>query len=226
MARESKVELKVGIFVLIGVAFLFVLVFLIGDLSFMNPGWEMKAVFGFANGVKPASPVRLAGVDAGTVKDAVVFFDQKDQKNKVEISIWLKSGLKIPKDSKVWVNTLGLLGEKYIEIIPGTDYSEYLKAGDMIVGEDPISMEQITKLVSEIASKVETSVEEFNEIVEDDETKRSIKEMLAHLNSITRKIDEGQGTLGRFVNDDSIYRDLEILTDDLKKHPWKLIHRK
>ncbi len=226
MAKEKRLELKVGVFVFFGFILLFGLVFLIGDMAFFNPGWEMKAVFGFANGVKAASPVRIAGVDAGTVKDTVIFFDHNEQKTKVEITLWLKSGLKIPKDSRVWVNTLGLLGEKYIEIIPGSDYSEFIKPGDIAIGEDPMATQELTNLGKKIAAKLESSIEEFNEVMGDEQAQADIKEFLAHLNSITRKIDEGKGTLGMFLNDDSIYRDLEILADDLKKNPWKLIHKK
>ena len=127
--------------------------------------------------------------------------------------------------SRALVNTLGILGEKYIEIIPGSDYSATWKSGDVVIGEDPISMEELSSLGRKIALNLEDSVEGFNDIVKDPDTQASLKEMIAHLNSITRKIDEGYGTLGQLLNNDSIYKDLEILSDDLKKHPWKLIHR-
>jgi len=225
-ARLDSLQLKVGIFVLIGIIILFGFVFLISDFSVFKPGINIKVIFGFASGVKTASPVRLAGVDASTVKDSLIFFDTKDNKTKVEIRLWVKGDVKIPADSKVWINTLGLLGEKYVEIIPGTNFASIIKDGDTLIGEDPTSVQEITRMAGNIALKLEDSLGQINEIVKDEESKASIKEIITNLRDITRNIKEGQGTIGKFLTDEKIYNDLEILVDDLKRNPWKLLHKK
>ena len=201
--KRANTELKVGIFVVFGLLIFVVFVFYISDFNFIKKGYTIKAVFGFANGVKENSPVRFAGVDMGEVKSLTVKTDlTKDKKTIVEMVIWLKENAQVPKDSTLVVNTLGLLGEKYVEIFPGTDYANILKEGDTIRGEDPVSMHAVGKTMQDISVQ--------------------IKEELAGLKAITDQIKSGQGTLGKLLYDDTIYKNFEELTEDLKKHPWKL----
>ncbi|MFH1655472.1 MAG: MlaD family protein [Candidatus Omnitrophota bacterium] len=223
--KLDSLRLKVGAFVLIAIILLFVFVFLVGDFSVFKPGNRIKAIFEFASGIKTASPVRLAGIDVGTVKDTKIFHDLKDNKTKVEVLLWINGDVKIPSDSRIWINTLGLLGEKYVEIIPGQDTVSFIGDGDIIRGEDPVSIHEITRKAGDIALKIEDSLEDLNQIIDDPETKASLKEIVINLKEVTRKINEGEGTIGKFVTDDKIYKDLEILVDDLKKNPWKLLHK-
>jgi ABC-type transport system involved in resistance to organic solvents, periplasmic component len=118
MAAEQNLELKVGIFVLIALIVLSGFVFLISDVSLFRPGMSLKVVFGFANGLKKAAPVRLAGVDVGKVLDIRIFYDNQAQRTKIEVSAWLTGDTKVPVDSTAWINQLGLLGEKYLENYP------------------------------------------------------------------------------------------------------------
>jgi len=223
--KLDSLRLKVGAFVLMGLILLFVFVFLVGDFSVFGPGNRIKVIFEFASGIKTASPVRLAGIDVGVVKDTKIFFDLKDNKTKVEVLLWIDGELQIPSDSRIWINTLGLLGEKYVEIIPGQDRASFIMDGETVRGEDPVSLHEITRKAGDIALKLEDSLDDLNQIIDDPETKKSLKEIVVNLKEVTRKINEGEGTIGKFVTDDKIYRDLEILVDDLKRNPWKLLHK-
>src|SRR5437867_6361534 len=149
MSRESNLEMKVGLVVIVGFLALTVFIFSISDFSAFEKGRTIKIIFGFANGVKKSAPVRFAGVDSGLVKDINVFYDRKDGKTKVEIIAWLKGGTEIPKDSKVCINQLGLLGEKYIEITPGVDTEKILEENDTMIGEDPIPVEKLSSMIAD-----------------------------------------------------------------------------
>lgn len=223
--KIDALRLKVGAFVFIGIILLFAFVFLVGDFSIFKPGNNIKVIFEFASGIKTASPVRLAGIDIGTVKNTRIFYDANEKKTKVEVQLWIAGDAKIPSDSKVWINTLGLLGEKYVEIIPGTETASFIKDGDTVKGEDPVSIHEITRMARNIALQLEDSLDDLKEIVEDKETKESLKEIVVNLKEITRKINEGQGTVGKFLTDEKVYNDIELLVDDLKQNPWKLLHK-
>jgi len=198
MSRESHLELKVGSFVLLALAGLSYFIFSVSNLSLFEKGHVLQAVFGFANGLKEAAPVRLAGVEAGLVKNMEVFADDNDnKKTKVRVTMWIKEGVEIPVDSKVTINQLGLLGEKYVEIMPGTS-TEFFKAGTVVVGFDPVPMEKISERVYALTDKLEKTIDNIN---------------------------KGQGTVGKFLTDESIYRNLDELTADLKANPWKLLYR-
>ena len=198
MSRESHLELKVGSFVLLALAGLSYFIFSVSNLSLFEKGRPLQAVFGFANGLKEAAPVRLAGVEAGLVKNMEVFTDANDdQRTKVRVTMWIKEGVEIPVDSKVTINQLGLLGEKYVEIMPGTS-TDFFKAGTVVVGFDPVPMEKISERVYALTEKMERTIDNIN---------------------------KGQGTVGKFLTDESIYRNLDELTADLKANPWKLLYR-
>lgn len=230
--KKRWTELKVGTFVILGLAVLFFIIFKIGNFDIGPGAYSIKLIFGFANGVKLSAPVRVAGVDCGEVKSVDVFFDPEENKNNVQLMLRVKKDARIPADSKIYINTLGLLGEKYVEIIPGEDYKNFLKEGDLIRGIDPISMQEVTDMAMSIAEKVDSITEGLEKIVADETLQNDIKNAVSQLNSSTAalnniitKIESGEGTLGKFVSDDSVFKNLSELSADLKANPWKLFYR-
>ena len=192
---QSKLELKVGILVFIGLAILTTFVLSMKDFKRIAAGYEINFIFNFANGVKIGAPLRFAGVDVGEIKEIGFTTLADDPKPKVRIVGSIRKDIKVPVDSSVWVNTLGLLGEKYIEIMPGEDNSNFVGPRQMLVGVDPIPMQEISVLASNIAKHLDES--------------------------LTRVINK-EGTVGKLLYDDTIYKELEALITDVRKHPWKL----
>jgi len=192
---ETKLELKVGIFVFIGLVILTIFILSMKNFKTITRGYEVNFIFNFANGVKIGAPVRFAGVDIGEIKEINFVTTGNDPKPKVEIRASIRKGVKVPVDSEVWVNTLGLLGEKYIEIMPGEDYANVLLAKQRLVGIDPIPMQEISVLAEKIAK---------------------------HLDEGLTGIINKEGTVGKLLYDDTIYKELEALITDVRKHPWKL----
>lgn len=209
--RSRNVELKVGIFVFIALIILAWFVLWIGDFKLMKMGYDIKVQFGFANGIKVGAPVRIAGVEKGEVKDIQLTHDEAGRP-KIFIKTWLDGGAQIPGDSRAWVNTLGLLGEKYLEIIPGKQYDKLLKEGDLLVGEDPASIQEVTDLVKDIALQAK-------------DTLSGLQETMKNLDAVLADMHEGKGTVGKLFTDDALYTNLEEMTADLKKNPWKLLYR-
>ena len=197
---ENRIfELKVGIFIAVGMIIFFLIVFSIGDVYIVKRGYHIDAVFNFANGISESAPVRLAGVNVGEIDKITLFFDEKDKKTKVKLTLWIEEyKIKIERDSLATINTLGLLGEKYLEIYPGTTTNVFLKEGDVIVGRDPISTESIAEKINALADSTVTIME---------------------------RLKDGKGTIGKLLTEDKIYNDLEALVEDVKKHPWKLLHK-
>ncbi len=195
---KTKLELKVGIFVFIGLAILVVFILSIGSFKTWTSGYEVDVSFKFVNGVKLGAPVRFAGLDTGQVKKIRFDFDPVAQVTMVKVTCWLKKGVNIPSDSTVWVNTLGLLGEKYIEIIPGKDYANTITANQTIAGVDPIPMHEVTHLA---------------------------KTIVDNINVLIERIKNKEGTLGKLIYEDTIYNELEAFTADISKNPWKLFYK-
>ncbi len=225
MAQENSLELKVGAFVLMALLALTFFILSISDLSFFEKGRHMQVIFGFASGLREAAPVRLAGVEVGLVRKLQVYIDRADgEKTKVRVSVWIKDDVGVPIDSDVTINQLGILGEKYLEIIPGTSKDE-VKDNGVVIGHDPVPIEKITERVNSLTAKIETVVDNVNNDILTDKNKKSLEEALAGLSALGTDLKEGHGTVGRLLTDESIYNNLEELTADLKANPWKLLYR-
>ncbi len=225
MSRESHLELKVGGFVLLALLGLSFFIVSVSDFSFMEKGQPMQVVFTFANGLKDAAPVRLAGVDAGMVKKMEVFTDEADgKKTKVRVNVWIKQGVRVPKDSTVTINQLGLLGEKYVEIMPGKS-PDSLEPNSVVLGFDPVPIEKITEKVSVLADKMVITIDQINNGLLSEKNQQSMEQTLADFKEVMASIKQGQGTVGKLLVDDGIYRNLEELTADLIVNPWKLLYR-
>jgi len=220
---RSKVELKVGIFVFSALVVLTVFIFKIGNLKNYGKGYPLRVVFGNVSGVKSGSPVRFSGVDVGEVNRLNVIEGKQNKDTKIEVIVWIRKSLSIPRNSKAYINTLGLLGEKYIEIIPPSEYESFLQPGDTIVGTDPIMMqhwlnegEKILSDLQELIHKLKAGEGTAGKLLNDDR----LYEELEGLISDIRRAKEG--TLGKLLYDDKLYQELEALISDIRRHPWKL----
>jgi phospholipid/cholesterol/gamma-HCH transport system substrate-binding protein len=202
---RSRLELKVGIFVFIGLIILSVFVVRIGNLNTGVSGYQANFIFNFVNGVRTGAPVRFGGVDIGEVKSLKFILSPLEQKTQVQIVSWLKTDVRIPSDSAVWINTLGLLGEKYVEIMPGKDYANCLSENGTLIGTDPIPMQEVTELAKGIATRLQGT--------------------LSNLDESIVKLKNKEGTVGKLLYDDAIYKELEAFVQDLKAHPWKLFFK-
>ncbi len=216
---KTKLELKVGIFVFVGVIILSFFVLSIGKFKNWASGYRVEFIYNFVNGVKIGAPVRFAGVDIGDVRSIKFIFVPAEQKTKIHIFCWISKDVKIPMDSTVWVNTLGLLGEKYIEIMPGKDYSRCLAANHSMDGVDPIPMHEVFRLGKNIADTINDS---FTRLKNGEGTVGKLLYDDTLYKEIEAAIRNKNGTVGRFFYDDSIYKDVESLILDLKNNPWKL----
>jgi len=196
---NKSFELKVGIFIAIGILVFFITVFSIGDINFSTKGYQINIIFDFAAGITESAPVRLAGVNVGQIDRIDIFFDEVDRKTKVKVLARINGeDVRVEKDAKAIINTLGLLGEKYLEIFPGEDTENILKNNDILIGHSSIPTEMLKEKMSGILDS--TSV-------------------------VMTRLEKGEGTIGKLMTEDAVYNDLESFVSDIKKHPWKLLHK-
>lgn len=223
-------EFKLGIFIFGALVILILGIFSIKDFRVFNPGYTIKVMFNFGDGIKPASPVRIAGVDAGEVKKTSLVHE--DGKTKVLVRAWIRSGIKIPVGSEAFVNNLGILGEKYLEIIPNDEAAEYVKKNDIIIGKDSIPMYKMGEFARETLSRFARLLDSLENIVKDEEVAVAFKKFIGNLEQASFELDgilkdvrSSKGTIGKLLYEDALYKELEEFVKDLKEHPWKLLHK-
>ena len=213
---KSKLELTVGLFVFAGLVILTIFVLYIGDFKNTLSTYRINFTFNFINGVKVGSPVRFAGVDVGEVKTINFVFPVKGERPKVQMVSMITNKIDIPKDSSVWVNTLGILGEKYIEIMPGKDFVNVVKDGDTMTGNDPFAMQEFGEMAKSVISKLDATLTGINGVTD------SVKALTLNLDDGVTRIKNGEGSVGKLMYRDDLYNELEAFVVDIKSHPWKL----
>ena len=205
MATKQNLELKVGIFAFIGLIILTLAVFAIGEIHIFRPGYLIKVSFTFAGGIDIGAVVRVAGIEAGEVKDIKLSYDSKKGKAKIILSVWLNRDVRIPRDSRAYVNVLGLIGETYLEIVPGEDYTHILKQGNLLVGREPISTETLLETVHKIAVGFDNILGSVDEVLDEDtkvalkETIHNFRDFSQNLKVITGRLERGEGKLGAWL---------------------------
>jgi len=120
-----NLETKVGFFVILVAALLFVLSTQL-EKGEVTEGYQLRVRFDTVDGLEAKAPVRIAGVKVGQVERIDL------EEGKARLTLRIESGTHIPGDSRAELRTEGMLGEKYLAIIPGKDWAHRLVAGQSI----------------------------------------------------------------------------------------------
>ena len=237
MQPRVSLELKVGAFIVTGVALLVIFLFAIGDVAnYFQPGYALRVVFDSANGITHGSPAQYAGVEVGKVED-VQIVPVAGGPPRVELVVRVPKWIVIRSDDSASISTFGLLGEKYLALVPGPAQGQPLVSGDVLVGNPPVSTEQVIERSNEVLSELKRTLEGINSVVADPEARIYLKETLQEARDATRNwkalgqrlnlamsnVEAGQGSLGHLLYDDELYLRVVGFVDDLQQHPWKLL---
>ncbi len=196
MKRTGKIKwgnMWIGILVTFAIAVVLYTSFGGGGVSIFAPKNTVAAYFRDVNGLVKGAPVRLAGVEVGVVKS--VEFVNLDAVRRLEVKMNVKESVwpLITEDSKVQLGTLGLLGDKYIEIIPGSEGLPVVKPGSVLQTVPEVGLDALVRKPPEVTN--------------------SIDSILLNLRDITTQIANNEGTIGKFISDTGLYQKLVATLD-------------
>src|SRR5437867_5697895 len=155
-------------------------VFLIGSKQFLfSSTYRVKADFQSVAGLNDGAVVRVGGLHEGTVK-YINLPGQPDQKMTVVMNLHGATRNIIKKDSVAAIRSEGLLGDKYIEISFGSEGAQKLKDGDTIGSEPALEISDLIKKTDQILD--------------------TAKGTMQSVESISSKINQGEGTAGALIN--------------------------
>ncbi|MBA2340584.1 MAG: MCE family protein, partial [Pyrinomonadaceae bacterium] len=191
-------EIRVGLFIVIGLAVLILLILnASGDISPFSKKLNLRARFANADGLRPGSEVRLAGVRIGKVEDVKLLPPSEEPNSpKIEAVLAVDSQIdgrsateRIRTDSTAQLGSPGILGsDKLINITPGTALGNPVTPNYALRTSTGSTIADLTSSGKDLTDR--------------------LNDLTARFTDITRKINEGQGTLGRFVNDEAFYNNL------------------
>jgi phospholipid/cholesterol/gamma-HCH transport system substrate-binding protein len=193
---------RLGIFIVGALAILVAGVFLIGNKEYLfSSTYRLKAQFDNVAGLSAGADVQVGGVHSGTVR-SIDLPHGPGEKVTVIMDLDKSTHEIIKQDSLASIETEGLLGNQYMAISFGSAGQADVRNGDTIRSIPPLIMSDMLKKASEILNTSQQAV-------------LNATEATAHLNSVSGKIDDGQGTVGELINDKALYNNLEQTTSTL-----------
>jgi outer membrane protein OmpA-like peptidoglycan-associated protein len=190
---------RLGIFIVATLAMLVAGIFIIGGKQYLfSSTYQLKAQFDNVEGLDTGADVRLGGVHSGTVRDIVLPHKPGD-KVIVVMDLGKSTHEIIKRDSMVTIETEGLLGNQYLAISFGSGKSANVSDGDTLATLPPLEMSDLLAKTSDILDSTQDAIQN---------TTRAT----ANLDSITAKVNKGEGTAGALVNDKKLYANLAETT--------------
>jgi phospholipid/cholesterol/gamma-HCH transport system substrate-binding protein len=174
---------KVGIVMLIALAVLGYFVIRIEDISLNRSRTtrEVKAIFDDVAGLDDESAVRIAGVRKGHVTGIRVLPD-----GRAEVTMTVDDDVPLHANAQAKVANLGLLGEKYIELEPGSPQAAVLPEGDVVLrGVQPASFDDITEQVSTIAEDVKAITASMRAVMGGPTGQQRLEEIVENVRLVT-----------------------------------------
>lgn len=231
-------KLKVGILITLTLVILLFTVFFAGGIEkILSPKIEIKAEIKNVKGLRTGSPVWLSGIEIGSVKKIEL---HPKHGTIVTMSIEKRSAQFIKKDSTAIVQTIGLLGDKYIEIGLGSADSPSIVDGDIIKGIEQIEVKDIVKAGSEALSKITEFTGELEGFLKrlekstkgitnskfftDPDLYNNLEEASNNLISVLRDFKESEGTLKKLMTDPSLYNKMLSATSSIDELSKKANH--
>ncbi len=171
--RERGLEFKVGFLIITAAVILIGFVFVLGNFS-LSPGFNVQVDYRFTGNLQAGAPVKVAGIKVGKVS-AVEFRGGKldpatNRRVQVRTTLWIEDRAResLRKDAEFFINTAGVLGEQYVEIVPGEDWEHPpLAAGAIVQGVDPPRTDLVLSRLYEVLDSVSGVLRDDRDVIRD-----------------------------------------------------------
>lgn len=198
-------EAKVGAFVLAGLIIAGIVIFLIGDeRRLFERQVTYSAVFDNVQGLKPGAPIRMGGIDIGTVGRVGYGKDPTDFRLYVELRIVRSEAVRIREDAVASIANKGLLGDKMVEINGGSRERPALPPGSTIATAQDAGLENLMSEVGAMAQKASqilTNLEVTTKGLADAQLQEDLRGSIAAARTILKHVAEGEGYVHRLLAD-------------------------
>lgn len=201
MENQNKKNVKLGIFIFVGLLFFVIGVLAIGNInSAFTKSILVSTSFHEVNGLQPGDNVWLSGVKVGTVKE-MTFQPNSD----VLVIIKLEAKLQqyIPQDAFAKISSDGLIGNKLIIIYGGDIHKGYIQENDQLAIQDTYTNEDMMNTLQENNKNVLVITENFK--------------------TLSNQLVKGEGSIGKLLSDDELYTKLNASIATLNNASQKIV---
>ena len=193
--HSDKFKIRLGLFVAGGLALFVLAIFIIGkQKNLFNPVYTLHTTFYNVSGLQIGNNIRFSGINIGTVDNITII---NDSTVRVDMSIKKEVMKFIKKDSEVAIGSEGLIGDRLIIITQGSSNAPLAQDGQQLTSKEPVETDTIMASLQVTAGNAEVISQQLAEIM--------------------TKINGGEGTLGRLIQDTTIAENLNQTIVNLKK---------
>ncbi|MGM0408714.1 MAG: MlaD family protein, partial [Bacteroidota bacterium] len=193
--HTQKFKVRLGLFILGGLAIFVLAIFIIGkQKNLFNPVFKLSTTFYNISGLEVGSNIRFSGINVGTVDIIEIINDST-----VQVDMLIKKTVQefIKEDSKAGIGSSGIIGDRILFISQGSTDSPLAKDGQQILSVEPVETDAIIASLAHTANNAETISNQLSEIM--------------------IKINSGHGTLGRIIHDTLIAENLNNIILNFEK---------
>lgn len=188
-------KLRLGIFIIVGIIFFVLGIFIIGkQKNLFDPVFKLRANFQNVSGLQVGNTVRFSGINIGTVDNITIVNDST-----VKVEMLIKKDVQqfIKADSQAGIGSEGIIGDKVVVLSQGNPTSKIIKDGQLIASSEPVETDAIMQSLQITANNAAIATDQISEIV--------------------IKINKGEGTLGRLIQDKGMAENIDATLLNLKK---------
>src|SRR6267142_1983811 len=206
---KNSLETRLGIFFALALLAAVILLEMIGTHNILKAGFPIHARFNNVQELKVGDPVKMAGVHVGSVSKIAL------AENKVEVTLKLDRDAQVKTDSKATIKFIGLLGQNYVAIDFGTAKAPLIVKDGILETAEQADLNSLMVKLESVATGVEGltknfSGENFSNLLGPftdflKENSPRLGAILGNLQTISSQIAKGEGTIGKLINDESLY---------------------
>jgi phospholipid/cholesterol/gamma-HCH transport system substrate-binding protein len=208
---KNTLETRLGFFVALAIIAAVFIIEILGGAEFFHPGYKLNAEFNTVQDLKVGDRVKMAGVEIGRVK--MLTLDPTN--NKVKVTMKMNPGVIVRTDSTAKIKFTGLLGQNFVSVDFGSPGSPAATQNSYLPTAEEPDLSVVMEKIDNVASGVEKLTSSFTGFKVDEllgpltdfvkANKAPITATIANLQDITAQIRQGKGTIGKLINDDTLY---------------------
>jgi phospholipid/cholesterol/gamma-HCH transport system substrate-binding protein len=230
--QPKKVKIKTGLTIFSGLVILFVFIILIGTDDYLfSDTYNLYMYLDNTTGLVKGAPVTLGGYKIGDIQEVTFINQQSGGSIKIKLRILAEYKNRITASSYAEINSIGILGDKFVNISLGSRSEQPLPENSTIQFKESLNLENIAvkltpgidnlnnilKNISAITDTIAAGKGTAGQLLADSRIADEISGILKDINSITGQVRSKKGSLGKVIYDDNLYLSLQEASDNLNK---------
>jgi phospholipid/cholesterol/gamma-HCH transport system substrate-binding protein len=224
---KNTLETRLGLFFALALIAAFIILEVIGGMDFFRTGYNLRARFKDVHELKTGDPVKMAGVQIGRVEKIAL------ASNLVEVTMKINRDAAVKTDSTATVKYTGLMGQNYVSIDFGSPGSPKAAPNALLTTTEQADLNALMVKLDNVASGIENVTKTFTGDRIDNllgpitdfvkQNSPALTATIGNMRTLSDRMVNGQGTVGRLINEDTLYTstlvtvsNLQTTSDELK----------